>query len=79
MSPYNYPSEQLGPTSNLKVAQPQQESSVQPAKPAKRKYDPLNPFADWPPEVIFIINRYQSIRLAMIDALNKEVAKGNFV
>ncbi|MFN7933529.1 MAG: hypothetical protein U0R19_09390 [Bryobacteraceae bacterium] len=79
MSPYNFPTEQFGSTSNLKVAQPQPETPAQPAKPAKRKVDPLNPFADWPEEVMLIINRYSSIRLAMIDALNKEVAKGTFV
>ncbi len=80
MFPYNFPVEELVPASELKTAQDQpQQTPAQPAKPAKRKVDPLNPFADWPEEVIFIINRYPEIRLAMIEALDKEVKRGTFV
>ena len=80
MPPYNFPIEQLVPTSEWKISQPrQQESPAQPARPAKRKYDPLNPFADWPEEVLFIVNRYPQIRFAMIEALDKEVKAGRFV
>ena len=87
MPPYNF-DHPITPTSELKIAKPRQEASAQPAqpvqpaqplKPAKRKRDPLNPFADWPEEVIFIINRYPEIRFAMIEALDKEVKRGTFV
>ncbi|MFN7932157.1 MAG: hypothetical protein U0R19_02450 [Bryobacteraceae bacterium] len=80
MPPYNYPIEDLVPTSLLKIAQPMPRETPAPStKPAKRKYDPLNPFADWPQELILIINRYPEIRFAMIEALDKEVKRGTFV
>ncbi len=78
MPPYNF-SEELVPTSEMKIALPrQQETPAQLSKPAKRKYDPLNPFADWPEEVLFIINRYPEIRFAMMEALDKEIKRGTF-
>ena len=88
MPPYNFPIEELVLTSEMKIARPKQETPAspdippqpaQPVKPAKRKYDPLNPFADWPEEMMFIVNRYPPIRFAILEALEKEIKLGNFV
>ena len=79
MPPYNFPIEDLVPTSELKIARNKQEPPAQAAKPAKRKYDPLNPFADWPEEMMHIVNHYPQIRFACLEALEKEVKLGRFV
>ncbi|MBS1830949.1 MAG: hypothetical protein JST93_36990 [Acidobacteria bacterium] len=79
MPPHSYLIEDLVSTSEMKMAWPrQQETPAQASQPAKRKYDPLNPFADWPEEVLFIINRYPEIRLAMMEALDIEIKRGTF-
>ncbi len=74
MPPYNFPIEQLTHTSTLKLAQqsPAQKPAQAPPKP-----NPMDAFAHWPPEMAFLINRYPQIRLALLEALDKEVKLGN--
>ena len=63
MPPYNFPIEQLTPA---------QKTAQAPHKPG-----PMDHFAHWPPEMAFLINRYPQIRLALLEALDKEVKLGN--
>lgn len=73
MLPYNFPIEQLTHTATLKGFSGKQETPAQkPPEPEKKKPNPMDHIAHWPPEMLRIVNKNPNIRMLLIEAFERD-------